>query len=86
MTQSMSAISGVYGSSFRPTNKSHSIGAFEAPITIEEIKAKHPERTNPAHIQTMQYFMNQGMSFEEAHEAAIAYGYDPMGGGGHHFW
>ena len=38
MTQSMSAISGVYGSSFRPTNKSHSIGAFEAPITIEEIK------------------------------------------------
>ena len=41
---------------------------------------KHPERTNPAHIRSMQYFMNQGQTFEEAHESAIAYGFEPDGG------
>ena len=28
----------------------------------------------------MQYFMNQGQTFEEAHESAIAYGFEPDGG------
>ena len=49
-------------------------------VSAEEIANKHPERTNPAHIRSMQYFMNQGQTFEEAHESAIAYGFEPDGG------
>lgn len=56
------------------------IHGFSGHTTAEELREQHPEGANPAHIRAMQYFMNQGLSFEEAHAAAISYGYEPEGG------
>mgnify|MGYP004413227619 FL=1 len=57
-------------------NKPPGFKGFAGPMTADELRKKHPAGTNPAHIRAMEYFMSQGMSFNEAHEAAQAYGYD----------
>lgn len=81
MSDTVSAVAGIFGSTARPSNKRNfSFDGFGAMVSVEEIASKHPERTNPAHIRSMQYFMNQGLTFEQAHESAIAYGYKPDGG------
>ena len=81
VSETVSAVAGIFGSTHRRTNKRNfSFDGFGAMVSAEEIANKHPERTNPAHIRSMQYFMNQGQTFEEAHESAIAYGFEPDGG------
>jgi len=81
MSDTVSAVAGIFGSTARPSNKRNfSFDGFGAMISAKEIASKHPERTNPAHIRSMQYFMNQGQTFEQAHESAIAYGFKPDGG------
>ena len=57
-------------------NKPPGFKGFAGPMSAEELRKKHPPGTNPAHIRAMEYFMSQGMSFNEAHEAAQSYGYD----------
>ena len=81
VSETVSAVAGIFGSTHRRTNKTHfALDGFGAMVSAQEIANKHPERTNPAHIRSMQYFMNQGQTFEEAHESAIAYGFEPDGG------
>jgi len=81
VSETVSAVAGIFGSTHRRTNKTHfALDGFGAMVSAQEIANKHPERTNPAHIRSMQYFMNQGQTFEEAHESAIAYGFKPDGG------
>ena len=80
VSETVSAVAGIFGSTGRRTNKRHfSIQGLGNMVSYDSIKDKHPERTNPAHIRSMQYFMNQGLSFEQAHEAASAYGFTPKG-------
>ncbi len=83
VSETVSAVAGIFGSSGRRTNKSYfSVQGLGNMVSYDSIKDKHPERTNPAHIRSMQYFMNQGLSFEQAHEAASAYGFTPKGESG----
>ena len=81
VSETVSAIAGIFGSTHRRTNKSNfTFDGFGAMVSAEEIANKHPERTNPAHIRSMQYFMNQGQTFDEAHASSKAYGFNPDGG------
>jgi len=81
MTDTVSAVAGIFGSTARPSNKRNfSFDGFGAMITAAEIEKNHPETKNPAHIRSMQYFMNQGQTFEQAHESSKAYGFKPDGG------
>ena len=81
VSETVSAVAGIFGSTHRRTNKKHfSFDGFGAMVSAAEIANKHPERTNPAHIRSMQYFMNQGQTFEQAHQSAIAHGFEPEGG------
>ena len=43
------------------------------------IADKHPKGTNKAHIDVMKTYMDKGMSFEEAHNAANKAGFLPKG-------
>ena len=80
VSETVSAVAGIFGSTGRRTNKRYfSMQGLGNMVSYDSIKDKHPERTNPAHIRSMQYFMNQGLSFEQAHEAASAYGFTPKG-------
>jgi len=80
ISETVAGVAGIFGSTARRTNKSYfSIQNIGNMVSYDSIEEKHPERTNPAHIRSMQYFMNQGKSFEEAHEAASAYGFTPKG-------
>jgi hypothetical protein len=80
MTETVSAVAGIFGSTARPSNKRHfSFDGFGAMITAAEIESNHPEAKNPAHIRSMQYFMNQGQTFEQAHESSKVYGFEPNG-------
>lgn len=80
ISETVAGVAGIFGSTARRTNKSYfSIQNLGNMVSYDSIEEKHPERTNPAHIRSMQYFMNQGKSFEEAHEAASAYGFTPKG-------
>ena len=80
VSETVTAVAGIFGSSSRRSNKSYfSVQGLGNMVSYDSIKDKHPERTNPAHIRSMQYFMNQGLSFEQAHEAASAYGFTPKG-------
>jgi len=77
MSETVSAVAGIFGSTARPSNRRHfSFDGFGAMITAAEIESNHPETKNPAHIRSMQYFMNQGLTFDQAHEASKAYGYE----------
>ena len=81
VAETVSAVAGIFGGTKRPTNKSYfSVHGIGSNVTYDDLVDKHPERTNPAHIRSMQYFMNQGKSFEEAHEAAKAYGFNEDNG------
>ena len=81
VSETVSAVAGIFGSTHRRTNKRNfSFDGFGAMVSAEEIANKHPERTNPAHIRSMQYFMNQGQTFDEAHASSKAYGFNPDGG------
>ena len=81
MTETVSAVAGIFGSTSRPSNKRNfSFDGFGAMITAAEIENNHPEAKNPAHIRSMQYFMNQGQTFEQAHESSKAYGFNPNDG------
>ncbi len=81
ITETVSAVAGIFGSTARPSNKRNfSFDGFGAMITAAEIESNHPEAKNPAHIRSMQYFMNQGQTFEQAHESSKVYGYNPDGG------
>ncbi len=81
MSDTVSAVAGIFGSTARPSNKRNfSFDGFGAMITAAEIESNHPETSNPAHIRSMQYFMNQGQTFEQAHESSKAYGFKPDGG------
>jgi len=80
VSETVTALAGIFGSTGRRTNKRYfSMQGLGNMVSYDSIKDKHPERTNPAHIRSMQYFMNQGLSFEQAHEAASAYGFTPKG-------
>ena len=80
VSETVAGVAGIFGSTSRRSNKSYfSIQGLGNMVSYESIEDKHPERTNPAHIRSMQYFMNQGLSFEQAHEAASAYGFTPQG-------
>ena len=75
ISETVAAVTGIYGSTARRTNRSNfSIGGNL--VTVDDIKKNHPEAKNPAHIRSMQYFMNQGLTFDQAHEASKAYGYE----------
>ncbi len=83
VSETVSAVAGIFGTTSRRTNKSFfSVQGLGEMVSYDSIQDKHPERTNPAHIRSMQYFMNQGLSFEQAHEAASAYGFTPVGENG----
>lgn len=81
VTETVSAVAGIFGGTTRRTNKSYfSVQGLGSNVTYSELEKKHPEISNPAHIRSMQYFMNQGLSFEQAHEATKAYGFNEDGG------
>jgi hypothetical protein len=81
VSETISAVAGIFGGTSRRTNKSHfAIGGVGSMTAYSELETRHPERTNPAHIRSMQYFMNQGQTFEQAHESSKAYGFNPEGG------
>ena len=53
---------------------------FSGNMTAEQLRQVHSDNANPAHIRAMEYFMSQGLSFNEAHEAAKSHGYKVKGG------
>ncbi|MBU01694.1 MAG: hypothetical protein CME55_00215, partial [Halieaceae bacterium] len=63
VSETVSAMAGIFGSTGRRSNKRYfSMQGLGNMVSYDSIKDKHPERTNPAHIRSMQYFMNQGLS------------------------
>lgn len=81
VSETISAVAGIFGGTSRRTNRSHfAIGGVGSMTSYNDLEMQHPERANPAHIRSMQYFMNQGQTFEQAHESSKAYGFNPDGG------
>ena len=77
VSETISAVAGIFGSTSRRTNRNYfSIAGTNSMVSTDDIMENHPETSNPAHIRSMQYFMNQGLTFEQAHEASKAYGYN----------
>lgn len=59
---------------------------FAGKMTEADIAKKHPSGTSKAHIKAMKSNMDSGMTFEAAHNKAIAEGFTPnLGGGGRPF-
>lgn len=63
---------------------------FSGKMSKEDIAKKHPPDTARSHIDAMEHYMSQGMSFNDAHNKANAAGFTPkshnktfaLGGGG----
>ena len=61
---------------------------YAGAMTREDIAKQHPPGTAKGHIDAMEHYMSQGMSFNDAHNRANAEGYTPQshdknfGGGG----
>jgi len=60
---------------------------FSGKMTEDDIANKHPPGTSKAHIKAMKQYMDQGMSFDAAHNKVNAAGLTPtnIGGGGSPF-
>ena len=66
---------------------------FAGKMSKEDIAKKHPPGTAQSHIDAMEHYMSQGMSFNDAHNKANATGFTPkshnktfaLGGGAYPF-
>jgi hypothetical protein len=64
---------------------------YSGTMTREDIAKQHPPGTAKAHIDAMEHYMSEGMSFNDAHNRANAEGYTPQnhnanfGGGAYPF-
>lgn len=56
------------------------MAGFAGVYRAEDIREQLPNATNPAHIRAIEYFMNQGLTFDEAQNAANTYGFEPNSG------